>query len=311
LLDGDERMRQRPIGPLAEALESLGIQVEHPLKEGYPPLRLTRRSPPPGRVSVDISRSSQFASGLLLLAPRLADGLLLELSGQVVSLPYLRMTTQMMERAGARVSWQAPNRIQVRAGAYDFAKEAAEQVIEPDWSTAAFVLAAARIAGLRVKIPDLPSAAQSLQGDALFASMLEELDRPGRHEFDLTRGPDLIAPLVAAALLADGPTRIKGAAHTRIKESDRIAVLVGGLRQLGAEVVEHPDGLELTPLPERPDEAVRIDPAGDHRMAMAFGLLSLRWPAISVLDPGCVSKSYPSFWDMLARIRAAKQGGAP
>jgi 3-phosphoshikimate 1-carboxyvinyltransferase len=138
--------------------------------------------------------------------------------------------------------------------------------------------------------------------------MIEELDRPGPHAFDLSDCPDLLPPLAASALLASHPTRIGGASHTRIKESDRIAVLVRGFRALGARIVEHTDGMEILPLADRIPRKVALDPAGDHRMAMAFAAVSLAIPGVSVQDPGCVAKSFPAFWDAIDAIRAAADG---
>jgi 3-phosphoshikimate 1-carboxyvinyltransferase len=303
VLDGDARMRQRPVAGLGEALRRLGVEVRYLGNDGYPPLALRRISEPPDAASVEASRSSQFASGLLLVAPRLPKGLVLDLEGPPVSAAYLRMTVEMMLRAGARVERAEARRLVVAAGSYS--AQAIE--VEPDWSAAAFLLAGARLSGCQVRIPGLASPETSLQGDSAFDSLARELEQRHPHDLDLTDTPDLIAPIAALAVFASRRTRIRGAAHTRIKESDRVSVLSESLRRLGVGVVEHEDGLEIEPAPVIPGGEIELDPAGDHRMAMAFGVLSLRMPGIRIRTPECVSKSFPEFWTALASIRTARE----
>ena len=304
VLDGDPRMRRRPIGPMGDALRSLGVAVRYRLEDGYPPLQLSRADRLGDEVAVDVSQSSQFASGLLMVAPRLDRGLTLTLGDKRVSGPYLAMTMRMMRRAGVDVTRLDDERIRVLPGAYRWQDAPAVQRIEADWSGAAFILAAAWLTGIELDIANLPSPLDSAQGDARFAAFLEELDRQREHVFDLTDVPDLIAPLAAAALFATHPSTIAGAAHTRVKESDRIAVLVDAFGKLGARIEERPDGMVVQPLRDAtlPDEP--LDPQNDHRMAMAFGIVSLRVPGIPIANRGCVTKSYPRFWDDLERIRS-------
>jgi 3-phosphoshikimate 1-carboxyvinyltransferase len=305
-IDGDDHMRRRPIGALGEALEALGVEVSYLERDGCPPLALRRRQAAPAEVSVDTSVSSQYASGLLMVAPRLESGLDITLTGGQVSMPYIEMTLAMMRRAGATLTDHPDTkRYAVQPGTYD-----AETIaVEPDWSGAAFLLAAGFIADLDVTVEGLPSPETSLQGDAAFAAMLAELRAPTEplHAFDLTDAPDLIAPLAAACLFADRPSRIRGAAHTRVKESDRVAVLATELGRIGARLTALDDGLDIEPLD--PNHAIErpppLDPHDDHRMAMAFGLVSLRAPGIEVENRGCVSKSFPHFWEVLATLREA------
>ncbi len=308
VVDGDAHMRKRPIGPLGDSLAAMGVRVRYLGAQGCPPIELSRLAAAPRQVSVDTSLSSQYASGLLMVAPRLEQGLELELSGQLVSLPYLRMTVAMMQKAGAEVSWPTERSIVVSPGGYGGGSEARRINVEPDWSAAAFILAAGRILDrpiLPAGLASTESASESLQGDAVIANMLEQIDRADRNDFDLTDAPDLIAPLTAACLFAQRPTRIRGAAHTRIKECDRVQVLCRGLRLLGADAHEHVDGLDLEPLRTLPSTSVRLDPESDHRMAMAFGIISLRIPSLEVTEPDCVSKSFPDFWQVLGTIRDA------
>ncbi|MBI4700833.1 MAG: 3-phosphoshikimate 1-carboxyvinyltransferase [Deltaproteobacteria bacterium] len=305
VIDGGARLCERPIGPLCDALGALGVRSRYLGRPGCPPVELVRDQPAQAAVRIDASVSSQFASGLLLVAPRLPRGLRLELGGAAVSRPYVRMTTRMMEAAGARLRWLGDGSVQVEPGGYRACGTGREIAIEPDWSAAAFLLAAGWLTGLDVLVPDLLPPERSLQGDAAFAAMLRELGRPGAHELDLGGTPDLIAPLCAACLFAAGPSRIAGVAHARIKESDRIGVLARELGKLGARVGVHDDGLEIAPLGSAVRADVTLEPDGDHRMAMAFGLLTLRLAGLRVAEPECVAKSFPDFWMVLERVRAA------
>lgn len=310
VLDGNARMRERPIGPLGDALHALGVEVRYLGQPGFPPLRLERRAPPPAEVTVEAALSSQFASGLLLVAPRLPAPLTLRLAGAVVSRSYLTMTGALMERAGAKLAWLDARTVRVEPGSYRADALAPALGVEPDWSGAAFLLAAGELLGRPVEVPGLLPPEASLQGDAAFAGMIEELRRPRVHRFDLTDTPDLIAPLVALCPFAADATEIVGAGHTRVKECDRIAVLAEGLRRIGAGVEERPDGLTVRPLEAPRPGPIELDPHEDHRMAMTFGLWARRVPGLRVLDPGCVSKSFPLFWEELARFDPSTGQGA-
>jgi len=297
-LDGCARLRERPLDDLLAALGRLGVAMVCLEQRGRLPLQLHRRGDPPDGTWVDVGRSSQFLSGLLMVAPALPRGLRLEARSPdgiaPVSWPYVTLTLQAMAHFGVAVT---PDdlRFDVAPASY----RPCTFAVEGDWSAAAFLLAAGRLAGREVRLLNLPG--DSVQGDRAIVSFLDELGRPRDHRFDLNRCPDLIAPLAVAAVTASHPVRIEGVAHARLKESDRIAVLARGLREAGATVQEHPDGLTIQPGGTlRP---ARLDPAGDHRMAMAFGLLSLLEPGVEVLDRDCVSKSFPGFWAQLERLR--------
>jgi 3-phosphoshikimate 1-carboxyvinyltransferase len=300
IIDGDARMRERPIGPLSNALAGLGVQVTYLEKGGGLPARFERISPASASVFIGGSDSSQFASGLMMVAPRLARGLAIDILGEMVSRTYLEMTAEMMRRCGAAISLRGAE-VRVEAGSYASVDPIE---VEPDWSSASFLLAGAWILDREAIVDDLLPRGTSLQGDAVFPRLLEELATHGGHRFDLRDAPDLIAPLAAAALFATAPTTISGVQHARTKESDRISALAGELRKLGAAIDEADDGLRIEPLPALPHHAVELDPHRDHRLAMLFGVLSLRIPQIEVLDPGCVTKSFPDFWGTLDRLRA-------
>jgi 3-phosphoshikimate 1-carboxyvinyltransferase len=304
-MDGDARMRERPIGPLGDALERLGVSVKYLQKRGYPPMSLEVRGIPGNEVTVDGSVSSQFASGLLMAGARLDRGLKVTLEGEIVSSPYIRMTISMMKAAGAKVRWQNGPDIEVEPGGYSAASCNGRIEVEADWSAAAFIMAASFISGKPLGVPGLAEPGLSLQGDAAFHDFLTDLREPHLHRFNLEDTPDLIAPLAAAALFSSDPVEIEGAEHTRVKESDRIAILCRELRKLGAEIEERRDGMKVFPLREVPAGNFRMVPENDHRMAMAFGIVSLMVPGIEVLQKDCVTKSFPGFWEVLGAVRDA------
>jgi 3-phosphoshikimate 1-carboxyvinyltransferase len=294
VLDGSPRLRERPIDDLMGALRELSVAPRYLEREGSLPVGLRCSGNVGSRATVDVSRSSQFASGLLLVAPLLPEGLTLDVVGDLVSRPYLAMTLHMMRAFGATVR-EEPGRYLVPPHAY----QPTALRVEGDWSSAAFLLAAGFISHRAVEIENVDRA--SVQGDRVIVELLEVLSRPGPHRFDLTDCPDLIAPLAAASVCADHPVEIEGVSHARLKESDRLAVLAEGLNLAGARVQQRPGALSIEPA--RYLRPARLDPRGDHRMAMAFGLLSLRQPGIEVLERECVSKSYPGFWPDLERFR--------
>ena len=295
VLDGSARLRERPIDEMARALEPLGVEARYLAAAGRLPLSLRRSvSLAANRTAVAGARSSQFASGLLLVAPLLPHGLGLELEGELVSRPYLALTAHMMRQFGAELrasggGWQVepkpyrPTRVRVGG----------------DWSSAAFLLVGGLITGHAIELEGMDPT--SAQADRAIVPLLAELRQPGPHVFDLSDCPDLLPPMAAAAACADGAIELRGLRHARLKESDRPAVLARALGRAGIGVTEREDGLRIESGGRlRP---ARLDPLGDHRMAMAFGLLSLREPGIESLDPGCVTKSYPQFWAELERLR--------
>jgi 3-phosphoshikimate 1-carboxyvinyltransferase len=295
VLDGSSRLRARPIAELVAALTRLDVAARHLGAPDMLPVSFRRRAPAAhARLSVGTARSSQFASGLLLVGPLLPDGLTLELDETTVSRPYLELTVEMMRRFGAQIE-PAGCGYRVASGEY----RATELRIGGDWSSAALLLAGAFVVGREVVLEGVDP--ESAQPDRAIVRLLGELRRPGAHTFDLSDCPDLLPPLAVAAAHAVGAVEIRGVRHARLKESDRPAVLARELARAGVRVVEQEDGLRIEPGGTlRP---AQLDPHGDHRMAMAFGLLSLREPRITSLEPECVSKSYPTFWSDLERLR--------
>ena len=307
LLDGIARMRQRPIGPLAEALNRLGARVE--TQGGFPPVRVEAGGLSGGQAAVEGTISSQFLSALLMAAPAAAAQVELVVQGELVSQPYVLMTLRVMEQFGVAVEHESLRHFCIVPQEY----RPQRYSVEPDASAASYFFAAAAVTGGRVTVQGLGR--DSLQGDIRFVDLLERMGCRVRWEQDqvsVSGGPlrgiradmnaisDTVPTLAAVALFARGPTTITGVEHIRHKETDRIAAVAAELRKLGAAVEDRPDGLRITP-PTQPQPA-RIATYNDHRMAMSFAVAALRIPGVEILEPGCVEKTYPRFFEDLERL---------
>jgi len=309
VLDGDEQLRSRPMRPGLDALAELGATVVSRGAAGHLPVEIV--GPLTGalvRLPGDVS--SQFVSGLLMIAPLLPDGLTIELTTAAVSRPYLDLTISLMSAFGAMVQIDGDRRYVVRPGRY----VGRDLLIEPDASAASYFFAAAAVCGGRVRIEGLGR--NTVQGDLVFVELLErmgatvirgatwtEVVGTGRlHgiEANMADLSDTAPTLAVVAAFADSPTKVTGIGFIRAKETDRIAAVVTELQRLGLKAVEEPDGFSITPCPIRP--AV-IETYRDHRMAMSFAIAGLRAPGIAIADPGCVTKTFPTFWDALERLR--------
>jgi 3-phosphoshikimate 1-carboxyvinyltransferase len=311
VVDGTARMRQRPMQDLVDALNALGARAA--ARRGGPPVVVDAAGLRGGRAVVRGQVSSQFLSGLLLAAPYARTDVELVVEGALVGAPYVEMTLAVMAAFGVDVEREDLRWFRVRAGQRYRARDYA---IEPDASGAAYFFAAAAITGGRVEVPGLTAA--SLQGDVRFVDLLEQMGcRTVRGpaalavqgspvlravDVDLAAMSDQTMTLAALAPFADGPTRIRGVAHIRHQESDRLAATAAELRRLGQGVEEFADGLRIEP---RPVRAATIATYDDHRIAMAFALVGLRVPGIRIAGPGCVRKTFPDFFDRLEVLRAA------
>lgn len=313
VIDGAPRMRERPIDDLVDALRALGAQVEILGRSGCPPVRVAGGGLPGGRAAIDARRSSQFVTAVLLAAPYARRDVVLEpVDGIVVSRPYVDLTLEVMAAFGAEAGWDEGGRtLRVAAGRPYRARRYA---IEPDASAAAYPFAAAAIAGGEVRVPGVP--ARSQQADFRLLGILEQMgctvERRGDTvavrgpagrlravDVDMNDLPDAVLALAVVALFAEGTTRIRNVANLRIKETDRLAALERELCKLGARARAGPDWLEIEPGPLR---GAAIDTYDDHRMAMSFALAGLRVPGVVIRDPGCVAKTWPDYFDALARL---------
>lgn len=316
-LDGIERMRQRPIGDLLHALVQLGAQAEslNAALPDCPPVRVRARGLAGGTARVAGNISSQYLSGLMMAAPLARRAVRLEVDGTLVSLPYVAMTARVMSAFSAHVAGPPGGPILIDPTGY----RATDYEIEPDASAASYFWAAAAITGGDVTVEGLgPS---SLQGDVRFCDVLAAMGcqthaadnamrvvggRLRGVDVDMADISDTVQTLSAVALFAEGPTRVRGVAHNRHKETDRIADLACELRKFGARVEEHTDGLTIWPAEKEDAGPVVIETYNDHRMAMSMALVGLRRAGVTILNPGCTAKTYPRFWDDLAKIADAR-----
>ena len=326
-LDGTQRMRKRPIGDLLEALQSLGVDASAESPGGCPPVVIRSRGLQGGAASVRGSTSSQFASGLAMVAPCTSQGMQIQFAGTLVSLPYLDMTRRVMEAFGADCSPEGDRGWRIAPSGY----QGRDYAIEPDASAASYFLAAAAITGGSVRVEGLSR--RSMQGDVGFADALgrmgctvawnegpeESITVTGRAvrgiDIDMNAISDTVPTLAVVALFADGPTTIRNVAHIRDKETDRIGDLTCELRRLGVTVEEHADGFTIAPVAHTGAESPGPGGAGlhgatvktydDHRMAMSLALVGLRVPGVLVADPTCVGKTFPDYWDRLDAITRA------
>ncbi len=308
-VDGSPRMRERPMGPLLDALRRLGAQIEATEQPNALPLRV---GPGPhglrgGRLELARPTSSQFVSALLMAAPLMRTPLEIWLPDGTPARPYVEMTLQVMRGFGLSAGWDGENRLRAEPGI----PRACEYAVEPDASAASYFLAAAAIYGGNVTIPALGS--DSLQGDAAFVHVLGQMGATAQQsptetrihsagplvgiDVDLRSMPDMALTLAVVALHAKGPTRIRGVSILRHHESDRLAAGATELRKLGAKVQEHDDGLTIAP-PAQVNAGVAIDTYLDHRMAMAFALAG----NATIRDPKCVNKTYPGYFNELRNL---------
>lgn len=307
IVDGAEPLRRRPMGDLLDALAQLGASTEPLGEPGHLPVRVDGRGLAGGDVAIRGDVSSQFLSALLLAAPSMDRGLSVEITTELVSVPYVQLTLDVMGAFGARVRRDGDSRIEVEPGGY----RAPERFdIEPDASAASYAFAAAAIAGGRVRVQGL--GVGSAQGDLAFLDALEAMGatvertrdwievRGGGElrgiEVDLRDSSDTAQTLAVVAPFATGPTTIGGIGFIRAKETDRIAAVVAELRRCGIDAEELPDGMRVHP---GAPSAATVQTYDDHRMAMSFALLGLRAPGVSIADPGCVAKTFPGYWGML------------
>jgi 3-phosphoshikimate 1-carboxyvinyltransferase len=308
MLDGHEQLRTRPMSDQLEAMRSLGATLS--AVDDRLPLSSTGGGMRGGAVTVSGATSSQFLSGLLLCAPLFGDGLQLEVADELVSRPYIDMTVDVMERFGAAVERDGYRRFGCAPGIY----AAQRYAIEPDASAASYFFALAAMTRGRIRVEGLGRSA--VQGDMAFLDVLEQMGAVVRQGDDWTevvgrdlRGVDVdladfsdTAPTLAVvAAVADSPTRIRGIGFVRGKESDRIGAVITELERLGIASVEHDDGLTVHPGEVRSGVVSTYE---DHRLAMAFGLLGLVADGVAIADPGCVAKTFPTYWDVLEGARA-------
>jgi 3-phosphoshikimate 1-carboxyvinyltransferase len=321
---GVPRMHERPIGDLVDALRVLGARIEYTGTEGYPPLHIGRgvlRAAGPVRMPGAVS--SQFLTAMLLAAPiytrALGAPLVIEIVGDLISKPYIEITLNLMARYGVVVDRDGWSRFTVPAGAAY--RSPGGIAVEGDASSASYFLALGAIGGGPVRVQGVGR--DSIQGDVAFTRTLEAMG--ARVDFgpdwieargvDVARGgklrafdadfnliPDAAMTAAALALFADGPCRLRNIGSWRVKETDRIHAMQTELAKLGAGVASGPDWLEVTPPAPGAWRDAEIATWDDHRMAMSMSLAAFGPAAVRILDPGCVSKTFPTYFDVYAAL---------
>ena len=310
VIDGDEPMRHgRPIFDLLDALRQIGVSARSQFENGHLPVIVEANGLTGGKTRLDVSKSSQFLTALLLIAPCAKNDMEIEVVG-AREMPYIDITLAVMEAFGVQVINEGYKYFQIESG-----QQYQPRIynIEPDASNASYFFAAAALTGGRVTVQHLHL--DSAQGDVQFLNILEQMGcqitvsdagitvtgprQLKGIDVDMRAISDTSLTLAAIAPFADSKVTIRNIEHTRWQETDRIHAMVTELRKLGVPVVEHRDGLEISPVPITP---AAIDTYEDHRMAMAFSLVGLKVPGIRINDPECVSKTFPNYFEVLEQL---------
>lgn len=311
-ITGTERMKNRPIRLLADALNSLGARIEYIEKEGYPPLRIFGSALQGGEISLQGGVSSQYISALLMIAPYMEKGLVLHLEGDIISKPYIRLTLQLMAEFGVKASWTEQT-IKVLPGEY----KPVRFTVESDWSAASYWYSIMSLSkNAEICLAGLFK--NSMQGDAAGAELFARLgvgstftnqgvvlrhngNRTGKLVYNFVNEPDLAQTFAVTCVLLNIPFRFSGLQSLKIKETDRIEALKTELRKLGYVLADSKGSiLEWTGERCEAEQHPVISTYEDHRMAMAFAPAALVRPeGIGIADPEVVSKSYPHYWEDL------------
>lgn len=312
-ITGSERMKQRPIKLLVDALNTLGAKIEYLENEGCPPLKIYGSALQGGEISLDGGVSSQYISALLMIAPSMQNGLKLTLSGNIISIPYINMTLAMMEEFGVKAYWK-DNTITIPAQTY----KPIPYTVEGDWSGASYWYEMLALCGKgEVFLQDLRKDSQ--QGDSKIAELFKQLGVKTSYEkggvrispngnltpkmqYNFVDQPDMAQTFVVCCCMLNVPFRFSGLQSLKIKETDRIAALINEMKKLGYVVAETSDSV-LEWNGERCEEAAdkSINTYDDHRMALAFAPIAFKQP-ITINHPEVVSKSYPTFWESIKSI---------
>lgn len=312
VLTGEERMFERPIGHLIDALRQVGAQVEYLKEENYPPLKITGKGLQGGRVEIKGSISSQFLTALLMVAPLAKDDMEIIVTDELVSKPYIEITLHLMKLFGVEVENNNFESFVIK-GNQTYVSPG-RVLVEGDASSASYFLAAAAIKGGTIKVNGVGS--KSIQGDAKFYEVLEqmgasvncqdeyiEVTGTGKLkavDVDLNHIPDAAMTIATTALFAEGTTTIRNIYNWRVKETDRLYAMATELRKVGATVEEGKDYIVVEPPKELTYAA--IDTYDDHRIAMCFSLAAMGNTKITINDPGCTAKTFPTYFDLFESV---------
>ncbi|EAM2857348.1 3-phosphoshikimate 1-carboxyvinyltransferase [Salmonella enterica] len=310
VLTGEPRMKERPIGHLVDSLRQGGANIDYLEQENYPPLRL-RGGFTGGDIEVDGSVSSQFLTALLMTAPLAPKDTIIRVKGELVSKPYIDITLNLMKTFGVEIANHHYQQFVVKGGQQYHSP--GRYLVEGDASSASYFLAAGAIKGGTVKVTGIGR--KSMQGDIRFADVLEKMGatitwgddfiactRGELHaiDMDMNHIPDAAMTIATTALFAKGTTTLRNIYNWRVKETDRLFAMATELRKVGAEVEEGHDYIRITP-PVKLQHA-DIGTYNDHRMAMCFSLVALSDTPVTILDPKCTAKTFPDYFEQLARM---------
>jgi 3-phosphoshikimate 1-carboxyvinyltransferase len=311
LLTGEARMKERPIGHLVDALRQAGAHIRYQENDGYPPIQIEADGLSGGNVQIEGAISSQFLTALLLAAPMAKEDMTITIVGELVSKPYIDITLHIMKIFGVEVLNDNYETFKIKGGQTYQAVETF--MVEGDASSASYFLAAAAIKGGTVKVTGIGK--NSIQGDVQFVDVLETMgakvewgddfisvSRGELHaiDMDFNHIPDAAMTIATTALFAEGTTILRNIYNWRVKETDRLFAMATELRKVGAVVEEGEDYLKITP-PKVLRHAA-IDTYDDHRMAMCFSLLALDPASVTINDPECTAKTFPTYFDVLKSI---------
>ncbi|WP_370427275.1 3-phosphoshikimate 1-carboxyvinyltransferase [Actinobacillus pleuropneumoniae] len=312
VLTGEPRMKERPIKHLVDALRQAGASVQYLENEGYPPVAIRNSGLKGGKVQIDGSISSQFLTALLMAAPLAEGDMEIEIIGELVSKPYIDITLAMMKDFGVKVENRNYQTFVVKGNQSYLSPE--KYLVEGDASSASYFLAAGAIKG-KVKVTGIGK--NSIQGDRLFANVLEamgakitwdddfiqaEQGELKGVDMDMNHIPDAAMTIATTALFAEGETVIRNIYNWRVKETDRLAAMATELRKVGATVEEGEDFIRIQPLPLTQFQHAEIATYNDHRMAMCFSLIALSDTPVTILDPNCTAKTFPTYFTEFEKL---------
>ena len=312
ILTGEPRMKERPIKHLVEALQQAGAEIRYLENEGYPPLAIRNRGLDGGIIQIDGTISSQFLTALLMAAPLAKRDMEIEIIGELVSKPYIDITLAMMKKFGVSVENQDYQRFFVKGHQHYISPNTF--LVEGDASSASYFLAAGAIKG-DVKVTGIGK--NAIQGDRLFADVLAKMgakitwgddfiraekEQLNGIDMDMNHIPDAAMTIATTALFAQGETLIRNIYNWRVKETDRLTAMATELRKIGAEVEEGEDFIRIQPLALDQFKAAEIATYNDHRIAMCFALIALSDTPVTILDPDCTAKTFPTFFTEFEKI---------
>lgn len=315
ILTGEPRMKERPIKHLVDALIQAGADIQYLEQEGYPPITIRNTGLNGGTIKIEGSISSQFLTALLMVSPMAKADTEIEVIGELVSKPYIDITLHMMQTFGVEVKNQNYQRFFIK-GNQQY-RSPITFLVEGDASSASYFLAAAAIKG-KVKVRGVGK--NSIQGDRLFANALEQMGanvtwgddfiqvEKGELkgiDMDMNHIPDAAMTIATTALFAKGETILRNIYNWRVKETDRLAAMATELRKIGADVEEGEDFLRIQPLELTKFQHAQIETYNDHRIAMCFSLIALSNSPVTILDPNCTAKTFPTFFTEFLKLAEA------